>query len=193
MYLFRGYKKAYFVYSDEGLAGECDGTGSLTRSYGYVPGSTWTTDPLFMKEGGDYYFYHNDHLGTPQKITASNGAGVWNANCSSFGEATVDAGCTITNNLRFPGQYFDAETGLHYNWHRYYDSATGRYITADPIGLEGGMNLYLYANANPIMYIDPKGLVCGSGWNDPFVPDNYGFYDWVRLFCDDQNEAYGTW
>lgn len=60
--------------------------------------------------------------------------------------------------LRFPGQYWDDETGLHYNWNRYYDPSTGRYITADPIGLEGGMNLYAYANLNPVNYIDAEGL-----------------------------------
>ena len=57
-----------------------------------------------------------------------------------------------------PGQYFDKETYLNYNWHRYYDPFTGRYISADPIGLDGGNNLYLYADANPINNIDPEGL-----------------------------------
>lgn len=61
-------------------------------------------------------------------------------------------------NCRLPGQYYDAETGLHYNWHRYYDPATGRYLTPDPIGLEGGINLYSYALQNPVNYIDPFGL-----------------------------------
>ena len=70
--------------------------------------------------------YHNDHLGTPQKMTSVNGAVVWNATYSSFGEANVDITSTITNNLRFPGQYEDEETGLHYNYHRYYDPTTGR-------------------------------------------------------------------
>ena len=57
-----------------------------------------------------------------------------------------------------PGQYYDAETGLHYNWHRYYDPETGRYLTPDPIGLAGGINPFLYAEANPVSYIDPEGL-----------------------------------
>jgi RHS repeat-associated protein len=60
--------------------------------------------------------------------------------------------------LRFPGQYYDSETGLHYNGFRYYDPQSGRYLTSDPIGLDGGLNAYLYANANPLLFIDPDGL-----------------------------------
>jgi uncharacterized protein RhaS with RHS repeats len=61
--------------------------------------STWTTDPLFMKQGTDYYFYQNDHLGTPQKLTAINGAVVWAAKYTSFGKADVDGSSTITKHL----------------------------------------------------------------------------------------------
>ncbi|MCP5007849.1 MAG: RHS repeat-associated core domain-containing protein, partial [Planctomycetes bacterium] len=62
----------------------------------------------------------------------------------------------IENNLRFAGQYYDAETGLHYNWNRYYDPETGRYMRVDPVG--EGLNLYLYVKNNPLKYIDPRGL-----------------------------------
>ena len=149
----------YFLYADEGLVGEYDGAGAELKTYGYAPGSTWTTDPLFMKQGANYYFYHNDHLGTPQEITAANGAVVWSAKYNAFGKAEVDPSSTINNPLRFPGQYEDDETGLHYNWHRYYDPRTGRYVISDPIGLEGGINLYPYADGNPENNTDPDGQI----------------------------------
>ena len=68
-------------------------------------------------------------------------------------------------NFRFPGQYYDQETGLHYNYHRYYDPNTGRYLTPDPIGLDGGINLFLYSRNNPINKIDIYGLMVEA---DPF-------------------------
>jgi RHS repeat-associated protein len=106
---------------------------------------------------------HNDHRGTPQTLTNQAGAVVWRATYDPFGWATVNEdpdgdGVLVKNNMRDAGQYFDAETGLHYNWNRYYDPKVGRYITSDPIGLKGGLNTYLYANANPLTWIDPDGL-----------------------------------
>ena len=106
---------------------------------------------------------HNDHLATPQKMTNSSGVVVWSADYKPFGEATVTVS-TITNNLRFPGQYFDQETNLHYNYFRDYNPVIGRYIEKDRIGLRGGINLYAYVN-NPISWIDPLGLKPG----DPYT------------------------
>ena len=104
-----------------------------------------------------WYWFVNDHLGTPQKMVDESGDVVWAAAYAPFGEAWVYHD-EITNNLRFPGQYYDVETGLHYNWHRYYDPETGRYLRADPIGLAGGMNLFVYVSNTPINAIDPYGL-----------------------------------
>ena len=150
--------RTYFHYADEGLVAELDALGNATKSYRYKPGSTWTTDPLFIKQGPDYYFYQNDHLGTPQKLTAINGAVVWAAKYSSFEKAAIEVE-TVENNLRFPGQYFDEETELHYNWQRYYDPETGRYLATDPIGLqEAELNLYAYVLNNPLSNYDEAGL-----------------------------------
>ncbi|PLX47424.1 MAG: hypothetical protein C0613_14215 [Desulfobulbaceae bacterium] len=105
------------------------------------------------------YYYHNDHLGTSLAMTDAAGTVVWRADYLPFGKMRVDPPSTVVNNVRFPGQYYDEETGLHYNWHRYYDPGTGRYMTPDPIGLAGGdTNLYSYVWQNPINWSDPLGL-----------------------------------
>jgi large repetitive protein len=154
-----GNHKIYFLYADEGLIGEYDTVGGLIKAYGYKPNSTWSTDPVFLKTNNQYFFYHNDHLGTPQKITALNGTIVWSAKSQAFGKTTVDSSSTITNNLRFPGQYEDEETSLHYNRNRYYNPRTGRYLQQDPIGLIADISLYKYALLNPNIYSDPLGLL----------------------------------
>ncbi|MGH8568560.1 MAG: RHS repeat-associated core domain-containing protein [Gammaproteobacteria bacterium] len=85
---------------------------------------------------------------------------------------------SVTVNLRFPGQYFDAETGLHYNYFRDYDPSLGRYVQSDRIGLAGGLNTYAYTANNPITYADPRGLI------DPFdEPPSRGIGELLdRLF-----------
>jgi RHS repeat-associated protein len=91
-------------------------------------------------------------------MTDDSGTVVWEADYKPFGEATVNPNSSVVSNFRFPGQYYDQETGLHYNYHRYYDPKTGRYLRPDPIGLAGGINLFPYASNNPINLIDPFGL-----------------------------------
>ena len=113
----------------------------------------------------EIYYYHNDHLGTPQVMTDASANVVWQAKYTPFGEAEIVIE-TVTNNLRFTGQYYDDETGLHYNYFRDYDPELGRYIQSDRLGLFDGPNTYGYAHQNPIMYTDPTG---------EFVPQLLGF------------------
>jgi RHS repeat-associated protein len=147
-----------FHYSLSGqLIAESDSAGSVTSEYVYLNGQ-----PLTKIEGNSVYYYHNDHLGTPQKMTDSAGAVVWSADYKPFGEATITVS-TITNNLRFPGQYYDTETGLNYNYFRDYNPVIGRYVQADPIGNMSGQNhLFVYVGNNPIRLTDPQGLLLGG-------------------------------
>ncbi|MGE0086302.1 MAG: RHS repeat-associated core domain-containing protein [Desulfococcaceae bacterium] len=149
--------KTCFLYADEGLVGEYNAAGAVIKTYGFKPNSIWTTDPVFMKQGNEYYFYHNDHLGTPVQMTDGTGNAAWSAKYDAFGRVQVGAEMVV-NNLRFPGQYFDGETGLYYNWYRYYDAGVGRYVATDP--LKDGVNLYVYVFENPLKWIDPLGLKC---------------------------------
>ncbi|MCQ8117888.1 RHS repeat-associated core domain-containing protein [Methylomonas rosea] len=107
--------------------------------------------------GGNTYHYHLDHLGTPRELTDSQGQIVWSARYRAYGNLALADVEAIDNPLRFQGQYFDAETGLHYNLNRYYDPNAGRFIHQDPIGLEGGANVYRYTQ-DPVNWIDPTGF-----------------------------------
>jgi len=104
------------------------------------------------------HYYHNDHLGTPQRLTDKDGNVTWKANYESFGRAIIDSSSAVSNPLRLPGQFYDPETGTHYNWNRDYDNDTGRYQQADPIGLKGGINTYAYVFNRPTKYFDERGL-----------------------------------
>ena len=113
------------------------------------------------------YYIHPDHLNTPRLITNQAQQVVWRwDNDDPFGANMASENPnglgTFTFNLRFPGQYFDRETGLHYNYYRDYDPQTGRYIQADPIGLDGGINLYAYVRGTPVSLTDPRGLFFGE-------------------------------
>ena len=148
-----GTSVTYYHYDLEGrLLAETDASGQTRAEYLYLG-----NESLALSRSGQLYYYHNDHLGTPQKLTDGAGQVVWSARYQAFGEASIRVGY-VTQNLRFPGQYYDEESGLHYNYHQYYDPGTGRYITSDPIGLQGGLNTYAYAFQNPNKYIDRLGL-----------------------------------
>ncbi|CAI8926274.1 RHS repeat-associated core domain-containing protein [Pseudomonas sp. IT-196MI5] len=107
-------------------------------------------------------WYQCDHLGTPMELTDEHGDIAWSGVYKVWGLAKEQRSETakradIRNPLRFQGQYFDVETGLHYNRYRYYDPQVGRFIGKDPIGFAGGLNVYAYA-PNPAGWVDPLGL-----------------------------------
>ncbi|MDN5489157.1 MAG: DUF6531 domain-containing protein [Acinetobacter sp.] len=148
-----GSARTDYIYTPDGrLTGETWQVGSLGRFYIWLGG-----EPIALFTGGAVHFIHNDHLGRAESITAPNKSVVWKASNSSFGRTVTNETVGVFN-LGFPGQYYDAESTLWYNWNRYYDASIGRYTQSDPIGLAGGLNTYAYVENNPINYTDENGL-----------------------------------
>ncbi|HJU40536.1 MAG TPA: RHS repeat-associated core domain-containing protein [Tahibacter sp.] len=156
----------WFQYSDEGLAVEYSNSGESRKMYGWKPGSDWGTSPLWLadKVAGAWRtaFHHDDAAGKPLRMSDAGGATVWSAVSTAFGETTIDPASSVINPLRFPGQYFDPETGASYNYRRDYQAVTGRYLQIDPIGIRGDLSMYAYAMANPLRYRDNLGLAPGD-------------------------------
>jgi len=119
--------------------------------------------PLAQIKKGNIYSVITDHLGTPQEMVDSFGQIVWRLRSKAYGEKIQEKMEDISCPFRFQGQYFDSETGLHYNRFRYYDPDVGLFISQDPIGLAGGENVYAYA-PNPTRWVDPLGLNKAT-WN----------------------------
>jgi RHS repeat-associated protein len=155
-----------FVYDEQGkLTGEYDATGQLLQEiiwFGDLPVAVLRpTAP--QSPTVDIFYVHADHQATPRKITrATDNKVVWMWESEAFGNNLPNQNPSnlgeFVFNLRFPGQYYDQETGLNYNYFRDYDSSTGRYIQSDPIGLGGGINTYGYVAGNPVNAVDPFGL-----------------------------------
>jgi RHS repeat-associated protein len=128
---------------------------------------------------GEVNFLHGDRLGTPRIATDSGQNTVWTASYGPFGEMSATPGL-IVQNLRLPGQEFDADTGLYHNGFRDYSPGWGRYIQSDPIGLMGGLNTYGYAGANPVRSIDRLGL---QYYPIPYDPSYYDAAFHAAIFC----------
>ena len=155
-----------FAYGQDGqLLGEYDANGKALREYvwlGSTPIAIFTPDPANAANPPLAYYVHADHLDTPRVVVDRSGTGRWMWLAEPFGTTAPDTNPkglgVFTQNLRFPGQYADQESGLIYNANRDYDVSTGRYVQSDPIGLAGGINTFAYVDGNPLSYVDPAGL-----------------------------------
>lgn len=130
--------------------------GESRRDHLFLPG---TFQPLAMRVEGRIYRHHLDGSGFPSSMTDDEGREVWSAVLDPYGEARILVE-EVENPWRLPGQTYDPETGLHYNLARYYHPAWGRYLTPDPLRSDGGgLNYYVYAQADPINKADPTGEI----------------------------------
>jgi RHS repeat-associated protein len=157
----------YFLYGDGDelgghLLGEYDAAGNPVLEYVPVDDAP----ALLLGPNNAQYFVDTNHLGQPRGVWRDDPVTptlMWRMyTADPFGnllpeENPAGAG-QFTFNARFPGQYYDSESTLHYNWNRYYDPQTGRYVQSDPIGLAGGINTYAYVGGNPIRHSDQLGL-----------------------------------
>jgi RHS repeat-associated protein len=154
------------MYDEVGhLVGEYTGSSGTPV---VVQETVWLGDiPVATLRGTLAYYVHTDQLNTPRRITQPNGANAnklrWSWDPSPFGDGALAndnpaALGSFKYNLRFPGQYFDSEANLYYNYFRDYDPAVGRYVESDPSGLLGGINTFAYVGSDPLSDSDPTGL-----------------------------------
>lgn len=161
----------YVLYENNQRVADVDAQGRITAHYVYLGQALLAKIESDVGEAAQarqakkvkVLWAHSDHRGAPVLLTDKQGRSVWSAKYEPFGKAQVNEdvdgdGQAITLDLRFPGQWLDHETGTHHNYFRDYDPETGRYLQPDPIGVAGGMNTYVYANGDPMQYIDPLGL-----------------------------------
>ncbi|WP_168734313.1 DUF6531 domain-containing protein [Pseudothauera nasutitermitis] len=171
-----------YLWQGGQLAAEADAHGRI-RVRTFYQGSRAFAQVRYDERGqASLYAIHTDHLGAALAVSDTHGRTVWQADYDVYGRASVHthslhsaagpparsaswigtAHASATPDfdftLRLPGQFEDPETGWHYNVHRYYDPHSGRYLTPDPLGLDGGPNLYAYALSAPLSHIDPLGL-----------------------------------
>jgi len=165
-----GHNYSYIYGDGHALVAERQDTSQWTNYF-------WFGGQLVgMSRGGALYQIDNDHLGRPELITDASKAIAWQSDNDAFGEhrsSSTSGALSGTFHVGLPGQYFDTETNYWYNMNRYYVAEIGRYLQPDPIGMNGGVNPYVYVKNNPANASDPLGLMEGIGWANPigYIPD----------------------
>ena len=163
----------YFLWSDGRIAAEIDAEGAIRRQYLYLDDGHRSLPVAALDHGPGHShgagaivtYFHVDHRGAPLAVSDDRAKVLWRAALSPNGSAhslavpgSGDRPGWHPPSLRLPGQYFDAESGLHDNGHRTYDPEAGRYLQPDPLGYPDGPDPYAYAGGDPINRIDPVGL-----------------------------------
>ena len=172
----------YFIYDQAGhLIAEYDSNGTMieeTIYLGNLPLAVLKTENSIPKNL-EFFYVYSDQINAARVITNSRDNHiVWRWDLTDpFGtshanDVSQDRRGFIYN-LRFPGQYYDNESNLHYNYHRDYDPQAGRYVQSDPIGLDGGMNTYSYVGGNPLSHVDELGLISSYGIPDIYNSNRY--------------------
>jgi RHS repeat-associated protein len=170
----------YFLYDESAnLVGEYDASGNTVSEHIYLNGV-----PVGLVKSSTLYYVHTDQLGTPRAITNNANTVVWKWDSTDAFGSNLPSVTTVAYNKRFPGQYFDNESKLHYNYYRTYNPVTGRYIQSDPLGLAAGFNTYSYVGSNPLGAVDQLGLIDSGAYslNQDFINSVAGFGDGVFGF-----------
>jgi RHS repeat-associated protein len=145
-----------------------DGSGNLVQRYEYIWVDDMPVAQFATSTSTRLTYIHSDHLNTPRIMTDAAGVVAWRWDQDAYGLGSPDSnpdGDAVSDilDLRFPGQIKNDDSGFYYNVFRDYDPNAGRYVQSDPIGLNGGLNAYVYVEGNPISHVDPEGLRGGPG------------------------------
>jgi RHS repeat-associated protein len=206
----------HYLYDRDDVMLEYDQTGTVITRYTHGPN---IDEPLAVEKNGQTYYYHTDGLGSIIALTDSSGNVVQKIQYDAFGN--IASGTTIVAQpYTYTAREYDPETGLYFYRARYFDPRTGTFITKDPILSPAGQNLmrcngnnlayqnsvpsfeelqknpqnlhpYAYTRNNPINLADPQGLACGSGWSDPYIPEDFGAWNFYYP-CQMHDNCYDT-
>jgi RHS repeat-associated protein len=184
----------HYLYDRSGhLLVEADDTGQTLREYVWLEDMPLAVVSDVNSGSPNLYYVHGDQIDTPVRMTDGSKSVVWDAFFLPFGTIELISG-SATNNLRFPGQYFLIENGLHYNWYRHYDPTLGRYTQPDPLGFVDGPSIYAYAKLGPTQFVDPNGkfaflpIIVGIGAG---IILDYVVSEIKRVKCSCQNTPAG--